>query len=46
MEATYQKFTAIIMGLGSMLFIMAAFLPYARVFGEPLPEKSLQSLWK
>jgi len=41
MEASLQKTTSILLGLGSILFLIAAFLPYSRVFIESDPEKKL-----
>jgi hypothetical protein len=41
METTLQKSTAIVLGLGSLMFLVAAFLPYSKVFAEPDPEKKL-----
>ena len=41
MEFTFQKTTALILGLGSPLFLVAAFLPYSRVFAEPDTGKKL-----
>lgn len=34
----------ILLGLGSLLFLVAAFLPYSRVFAEPSSEKKLAIL--
>ena len=41
MESAFQKTTALILGLGSLFFLVAAFLPYARVFAEPDAGKKL-----
>lgn len=42
MEHSLQKTTALLLGLGSILFLVAAFLPYSRVFVEPVAEKKLE----
>ena len=44
MEFTFQKTTALILGLGSPLFLVAAFLPYSRVFAEADTEKNVDHL--
>ena len=41
MESALQKTTALVLGLGSLLFLVAAFLPYSRIFAEPDTEKKL-----
>ena len=41
MGTDYQKTTALLLAFGSLLFVVAAFLPYSRVFAEPDPEKKL-----
>ena len=41
MEATLQRTTAIVLGMGSLMFLVAAFLPYSRVFAEPDAGKKL-----
>ena len=41
METTLQKSTTIILGLGSLMFLVAAFLPVSRVFAEPDAGKKL-----
>lgn len=41
MEASLQKTTSVLLGLGSILFLIAAFLPYSRVFIEPDPDKKM-----
>jgi hypothetical protein len=41
MEPAFQRTTALILGLGSLLFLIAAFLPYSRVFAEPDAGKKL-----
>lgn len=41
MNLSIQKNIAILLGIGSFLFLVAAFLPYSRVFAEPSPEKKL-----
>jgi hypothetical protein len=42
METTYLRITAITIGLGSILFLVAAFLPTSRVFVEPSPDKKFE----
>ena len=42
METSVQKINALLLGLGSLLFLVAAFLPYSRVFVEPVAEKRLE----
>jgi hypothetical protein len=41
MGTAFQKTTALLLAFGSLLFLVAAFLPYSRVFVEPDPEKKL-----
>ena len=41
MESTLQKTTALILGLGSLMFLVAAFLPYSRIFAESDTGKKL-----
>jgi hypothetical protein len=41
MESSLQKPTSLLLALGSLLFIIAAFLPVSRVFAEPDPDKKL-----
>jgi hypothetical protein len=41
METTLQRTTTIILGMGSLMFLVAAFMPYSRVFAEPDAGKKL-----
>jgi hypothetical protein len=41
METTLQKTTVLILRLGSLMFLVAAFLPYSRIFAEPDTGKKL-----
>jgi hypothetical protein len=51
MESVFQKNVAILLGIGSILFIIAAFLPVSRVYVESAAEKkmeiinSMKSIW-
>jgi hypothetical protein len=37
-----QEVMALLLGLGSVLFLVAAFLPVSRVFAEPSPESKIE----
>jgi hypothetical protein len=41
MESSIQKSLSLLLAFGSLLFIIAAFLPVSRVFAEPDPDKKL-----
>ena len=41
MESSLQRTVAVLLGMGSLLFLVAAFLPYSRVFTESAVEKRL-----
>ena len=40
------KFASLVILVGSLLFLVAAFMPYTRVFAEPDPEKKLAIIQK
>jgi hypothetical protein len=42
MEPSFQRSVSILLGFGSLLFLVAAFLPYSKVFVEPVAEKKLE----
>lgn len=42
MEPSFQRSVSILLGFGSLLFLVAAFLPYSKAFVEPVAEKKLE----
>jgi len=42
MEPSLQRTVSILLGFGSLLFLIAAFLPYSKAFVEPDAEKKLE----
>jgi hypothetical protein len=46
MEINLQKICAITISVGSVFFLIAAFSPVSRVFGEPLAENKLDIIMK
>jgi len=42
MEPSLQRTVSILLRFGSLLFLIAAFLPYSKAFVEPEAEKKLE----